>query len=103
MKILGCTAVAVARVEMSVDQMRTEGKSVCVSETQNGIVNFSVWIPRRLEKDIQYRDTLVVLCIPTKNLSTAPETMVVAKKEGAKTTIIYSQSSFWLNEFAQMF
>lgn len=104
MNVLGCTSVAVIRVEMTVGRTRPEGRELKVSETEDGKEGFAIWVPRRLEDKIRIGDTLVVLCIPNPHLFDASETMAVAKKEGLRmTAIIYSRSSFWLEKFTSLF
>ncbi|MCR4334061.1 MAG: hypothetical protein NUV60_03580 [Patescibacteria group bacterium] len=104
MKILGCDAVTIVRAEMLVNAIRPEGRDLCATEIpRSDTAGFSVWIPRRLKGDVNVGDTLVVLCVPSPKLGGASETLVVAKKETTRTTVLYSKNSFWLEKFVDLF
>ena len=94
MKVLGCGAVAVLKLTIMANRVEPEGRETVVYEKREE-GGFGISVPRRVGKDIKSGDTLVALCVPLCNLSLSHETLVLAKREGGRTEVIFTQGHYW--------
>ncbi len=98
MLIKGCSSVALVRMAMRVDQIHIGGRQIEVVE-KNDEKDVQAWIPKILLARIAVGSEIEILSVPSGDLSITHHVFVVCLKKGGIKEVIYSQSSFWEEQY----
>ncbi|MDP3770273.1 MAG: hypothetical protein Q8R40_05055 [bacterium] len=101
MQIISCGSVPVCMVRMIVEKMLPYDRKITIYGKEKED-HFCIGLPKRVAKNINLNDTLVILCIPSEDLSVANDVLVVAKTQHNITRVIFSQSRYWTDTWTHM-
>ncbi len=103
MKILGCAAVPLVCIQMTVGDIGIPEKGGIVpllEKPEEG--KLRLYIPKKLAKELFPGSVIEALCVPTPDLSMGYQTFVLAKKDGGITRVIYSAGNYWAEQFRSL-
>lgn len=103
MQILGCKAVSVVRIRMTIDEIGTPEKRGMVSIIERrASATITVYVPKKVVKDLAVGDVIEVLCIPSPDLKFGWQTFALAKKRGNITDTLFSENDMWQDLFSSL-
>ena len=103
MQILGCKAVALVRIRLTITHIGTPEKGGIVDITEDAAGKRTIiWIPKSVAGRLSVGSTIEALCIPSPDFTLGLETFALAVKSGDITEQIYARNNFWQTEFSSL-
>lgn len=96
MEILGCGAIPIAKIKMSIAEMHNDSGQVVLCEKLSMTEGFWTVVPRHLAKKLTVGDTVTIICVPVKDFKFATETLALMKHTGERMSeLIFDREEYY--------
>lgn len=92
MRITGCTAVPIVRIQITIGRIESKGGKLLITERE-GDLNF--YFPETIPEKLARGEEIELLCVPNEGLMGVHEILGLSVIRNGSTMPVYFEGSYW--------